>query len=563
MKNKKIFLLTGVILIILVITFFYLKNSLKSSNNTINSINMDLSIDDDDLKIDWSMYKTTSYELNESLTITDGGIYNLTGTISDGLITIDSKDNVKIILNNIDITNSKGPALYIKNANNVVIELSENSTNYLKDGQNYSNYEDDEIGTIFSHDDLIFQGTGTLEVISNNEDAIVSKDNLKIISGNYVITSKDDGIRGKDSVYIQNGTFTINSSGDGIKSTNDTDMDKGFVLIENGVFNIISTLDGISSKNKMLIKSGTFNIQTGNGSSNTSSKNSWGHWNNKTTNQQSAKGIKSGNNLVIENGTFDLDNSDDSIHCNSYIGIESGTFNISSGDDGIHADTELIIDGGKITINQSYEGLESAKITINNGEISIVSTDDGINVAGGKDSSSKSRPGENNFSSNDNILTINNGNIYVDAKGDGIDANGSVYMNGGNVIVYGPTDDGNGALDYDNIFEVNDGTLLAGGSSGMMQGVSSSSTQYSISINFNSSYSDNDIIKIIDSSSKEIISYQSNKSYSSLVVSSPMLKKGETYIVRINDSDYKTFTISSIITDIGTRGMPNGNRPRR
>ena len=273
--------------------------------------------------------------------------------------------------------------------------------------------------------------------------------------------------------------------------------------------------------------------------------------------------MKAGDNLVIENGNFVFDTSDDAIHCNNYIGIKDGILNISSGDDGIHADTELIIDGGELKILKSYEGLEAAKITINDGTIEVISSDDGINIAGGNDSSATKRPGENNYSNEtNNILAINGGNIYIDATGDGIDVNGAAYINGGNTKVDGPTNDGNGPLDYDNVFEVNGGILIAGGSSGMLQGCSSSSNTYNVTIGFTSSYSSTDKITITDSSGNIIISYQSKKSYSSLVVASPSFKKGSTYTIKVNGTNYKTFTISSITTTVGSvmdSGMGGGN----
>jgi len=568
MKNKKMFfaIVVTFLIIIIVSVLFYLKNnqildSNKPSSSTADSIDININTDDGDGKIDWSNYQDKDYELTKSITVTDEGVYNLTGTISDGLIRVNTEGNVKLVLNNVNIKNSSGPAIYIENASDVVVELAENSNNYLEDGSNYSGYEIDEVGTIFSHDDITFQGNGTIEVVSNNEDAIVSKDDLKIVDGIYTITSKGDGIRGKDSVYIKNGIFTINSTGDGIKSTNDIEADKGYILIENGVFKINSTLDGIQSQTKLLIQNGTFHITTGGGSSNSSSSDNWGRWgDSNSSNSESAKGIKTGDNLVIENGTFNFNTSDDAIHCNNYVGIKLGTLNITSGDDGIHADAELIIDGGKIDISKSYEGLEAAKVTINNGDINVVASDDGINVAGGNDSSATGRPGENSYSSNtENILTINGGNVYVNATGDGIDVNGSAYIIGGNIKVDGPTNSGNGSLDYDRIFEVNGGTLLAGGSSGMMQGCSSSSSVYNVTIMFNSNYSSGDVIMIVDSSNNEIVSYESDKSYSSLVVASPKLQKGSTYTVKVNGETYKSFTISSITTNIGNNNGMGGN----
>ncbi|MCM3627810.1 carbohydrate-binding domain-containing protein [Paenibacillus glycanilyticus] len=66
------------------------------------------------------------------------------------------------------------------------------------------------------------------------------------------------------------------------------------------------------------------------------------------------------------------------------------------------------------------------------------------------------------------LLTISGGNLYVDAEGDGLDANGSIAMTGGNVMVNGPTMNGNGALDYDGTFNMTGGTLVPAGSSGMV-----------------------------------------------------------------------------------------------
>lgn len=571
MKSKKVILVVVILVTMLVFGVIIFTTSSKpknqlSSNNTTDIIDMNINTDDGDEKIDWSKYTNSEYTLTDSITITDEGTYNLTGTITDGLIIINTTGNAKLVLNNVNITNSSGPAILVKNAEDVVIELAEGSTNYLEDGKTYSGYESDEIGTIYSHDDITLQGTGSLIVKANNQDAIVSNDDLKIVSGTYDITSNDDGIRGKDSVYIQSGTVTIVSKGDGIKSTNDTDTEKGYILIETGTFNIEADLDGIQAETKLNIKNGSFNIKTGGGSGTTSKNDNWGRWGQSTSSQtsDSAKGLKSGDNLLIENGTFTFNTSDDAIHCNNYVGIKSGTLNIESGDDGIHADAELIIDGGNIKITKSYEGLEAAKITINAGDVSVVASDDGINVAGGNDYSAMDRKGANNYSSRtSNVLTINGGTIYVDATGDGIDVNGSAYINGGDIKVDGPTNSGNGALDYDRTFEVNGGSLLAGGTSGMLQGCSSSSKLYNVIITFTSSYSAGDVITIVNSSNSTIATYQSNKSYSSLVVATSALKKGLTYTIKVNGSEYKTFTVSNQTTTVGNSSGGFGGKTTR
>ena len=218
--------------------FFITNNVLNKNNYTSSGTTSSASTQIND--VDWASYDSNEITLSKSVQITEAGTYTLTGTIDDGLIYINTDGNVKLILNGVSITNSKGPAIMVENAKTVEIETVKGTTNTLIDGSTYSGYEDGVVGTIYSSDDLILSGEGTLKVVSNNEDAIVSKDDLKITSGTYVIDAKDDAIRGKDSVEITGGAFTINAKGDGIKATNDTDTSKGYIIIGGGSFNITS-----------------------------------------------------------------------------------------------------------------------------------------------------------------------------------------------------------------------------------------------------------------------------------------------------------------------------------
>ncbi len=556
MKKNILFITLSLLIVVTlsVLLYFYYNN--KKDEEELKVSDIDTEVDVDDTVIDWSEYEEiTLNDTENGVNITKDGIYTLSGDIN-GQIRVKTSGNVLIELDDVNIKSSNGPAILVEEANNVVISLKDGSKNYIEDSKDYPN--SDEEATIYSHDDLFFEGNGYLKVIANYQDAIVSSDDLTINSGTYEITSVDDGIRGKDSLHIVSGDFTIDSSGDGLKSSNDKDTNKGSILIENGTFKIVSDLDGVQSANKIVINNGTFDITTGGGSVNSSTTSSnWGAWgrNNKVTtdtNSESAKGIKAENNIVINDGTFTLDTSDDAIHSNNYVGVAGGTFKIKSGDDGVHADATLVIDNGKINIEESYEGLEAESLTINGGEIEVVASDDGVNAAGGNDSSGLNRKGANNFKSGGSSkLTINGGTIKINSQGDGLDANGSIYINGGTIRVDGPTNSGNGAIDYDQEFVVTGGEIVAVGASGMAQGISDSSKQNGVLINLGNSYLENSKIELVDSNNKQIVEYTSGKSFSSILVSSEKLEKGETYTLLINDEEVQEFKIDKVNTTIG------------
>lgn len=500
--------LSGAIILILLVVLAVVLN-LNHSHNGDNANNIAGTIDTDngDTKINWERYPAYTITLTGPYTIESSGTYYLSGTIDDGMLTIATTSDavVRLVLENVSIKNSSGPAISCYNGDDLVIELVGN--NYLEDGASYSSELDEDVsGVIYSKADLSFTGDGKLEIKANHEDGIVGKDDVKFNSGTYLISAADDGIRGKDSVYIVNGSFNITASSDAIKSTNETDTTKGFVLIENGDF-IISA---------------------------------------------KAKGIKAINSILIYSGNFDINSSDDSIHSNNYVGIMGGKIEINSGDDGIHADARLIIDGGEISIAKSYEGIEAQKISINNGKVSIYSNDDGINAGGGADASANNRVGAGTFDADENCeIIISGGELYVNAAGDGIDSNGYVYFNGGNVVVDGPTNNGNGALDAGAGISINGGNVIAIGASGMAETLGSNSSVYNISVYFSSTLTASTKIEIKDSQGQTILSHTSAKTFNHLAAGSSEFKNGETYSIYINDSKYIDFTISGITTTIG------------
>ena len=540
---------------------------------------------------------------NNIITISSGGTYSISGTLDDGQIIVNTskEEKVYLLLDNANITCSNSAPIYIKQADKAIIALADDTNNSITDGSNYEledESSDEPNATIFSKDDLIFIGNGSLTVKSNYNDAIASKDDLIIQSGNIDIESVGDGIRGKDSVHIVDGNINIVASQDGIKSTNTEDTSKGYVWIEDGTINIESTQDGIQGESLVGISNGNISITTGGGSENSSNTNSWGNWgkdggpmeqNNSTssdTDTTSAKALKCENKIIIDNGKINIDSSDDSIHSNDTVYINNGDINISSGDDGIHSDSLLEFYGGDIDIEKSYEGLESLVITINDGNININASDDGLNSAGGSDGSSTDRPGANEFATVEGAeINFNGGYVYVISDGDGIDSNGNINMTAGTVLVDGPTNGGNGSLDFNGEFKIDGGLLVATGSLGMAETPSDTSSQNCVSISLSSQQAKS-IIHIEDNEGNNILTYSPSKNYQSVIVSSPDLEENVSYSVYTGGSStgdktdglYSSgsytdgtklddFTISSIITKIGdatsqvggSRDNPNQN----
>jgi len=516
-------------------------------------------------------------------TITTAGTYRLTGSLSDGQVIVETedKDTVRLILDGVEITSASSAPIYISKAEKTILVLAEGSVNTITDASTYvlADPESDEPNAaIFATSDLTITGTGSLEVSGNYNDGIATKDGLILAAGSITVSALDDGIRGKDYVYVKEGGITITAQGDGIKSDNDTDTSKGFITIDLGRIEVTSGGDAISAQTNVLVAGGELILDAGGGSDTVIDEN------------LSAKGIKGGSSVTIANGIVTIDSADDSLHSNNSITINNGVVTLSSGDDGMHADTALSINAGDVRILKSYEGIESAVITLNNGSVKINASDDGINVSGGVDGSGMMPggrpfggkqgpggppPGQETFNyTGEYYLYINGGLISVDAGGDGIDSNGAIEMTNGIVIVNGPTQDMNGALDYMGGFKMKGGFLVTAGSAGMAQAPDSSSSQNSLLLNLTSAQQAGTTIHIQDSSGKDILTFTPAKAYQSITYSSPYLVTGETYTVFLGGTaegedmdglyesstysggtEYTTFSISGTVTSIGAVGM--------
>ncbi|MBQ8208351.1 MAG: carbohydrate-binding domain-containing protein [Clostridia bacterium] len=526
-----------------------------------------------DLKTEYGGESSAKITLSgsEDVIITEEDTYLISGSLKGAslIVEADKSAKIRLVFDGVNIENEGGAAIYIKQADKVFITLAEGSENSLVSMGEFIQIDDNNIdATIFSKEDLTLGGSGLLNIECETGHGIVSKDDLVITGGIYEINAASHGLSGKDSVRISDGEFEIKAGKDGIHSENNDDAALGYVYIESGSFEIDCDGDGIQGSLEVKINGGEFDITAGDRSSVKNNDYSfggmwggpWGSSNSSSSEDTvSMKAVKAGKTLTVNGGNFELDSADDALHSNGNVTISNGTFLILTGDDGVHADLAATISGGRIVIEESYEGIEGETIDIMGGEIDITADDDGLNAAGGADSSGfggfwggGGRPDAFGGGS-DSYIKISGGLMTVDAEGDGIDSNGTLEVSGGETYVNGPTNSGNGALDYQSGATITGGIFIAAGASGMAQNFGSFSTQGSILISCNGTQK----ITLKTASGDEILSFTPLKSCNSIVISCPELKQGESYIYECGGSSAE-FTLTSLIYGSGMGGGMGG-----
>ncbi len=526
---------------------------------------------------------------NGVLSITEGGVYELSGTLDDGYVYIDTDENVYLVLSGISVNNPHGAAIYCYNAKNLYIQLDDGTTNTLTDGASYSfsgrnesEADSEPNAAVYSKDDLTFCGNGNLTVTGNYSGGIRCNDDLTFESGNITVTAENNGVRGTDSVVLEGGTLNVTAGKDGIKSTNADDETKGYVLISGGEVTVNAGEDGIQAERGLSVTGGKINVTTtGEVASGGNDRDfgGWGHiWDigesTSANDEATSKGIKSGGNMTISGGEITVNSTDHCVHSAGTLNITSGTFTLSSSSGkGISSHGDLQIDGGTIDVLNSTEGVESkALFTINGGDISVTSSDDGLNSGGGSDVFGMNSGEESAV----HDMFINGGNIFINAAGDGIDSNGNITINGGTVFVNGPVDGANGALDsgdFNNSITVNGGTLIAVGSMQMAENPSDSSAQNSVCVQAN--VNAGETVALVDNSGNNTAVFTAAKQVQHIIISTPDIKTGGTYSlytgvtaagdslnglydnsadVELSGNPVYTFTAESTVTSSGGSG---------
>ena len=524
---------------------------------------------------------TNDYTYKDNiLTISNDGVYELQGTLNGALIVNGDADNIIVRLNNVTIKTldeQPYPAITFKKHSGVrVLEIVENSKNYLSDSIGDTNEADEGCAVIQAKkSNLIIGGSGELNLKSYGEETtgIKVKKDLFIFDVTINIDVNDNGIKSGSTMGIYNANITIKSLNDGIKTDVEAeslddevvnDLYAGFMYIKNSNITIEVSDNGIDANSYLKINNSidyTIKVITNGGAPSTITENSSDNADGKAIRASGIKYVDPDTEeetdllsktefnylLVILGGNFIINSNDDAITSKGNLIIFDGNYNISTGDDAIHAEYITTIHDGIYKVNKCYEAIEGASVEIYGGEFDLTSVDDGINAANGD---------LTNYPYN---IYIGGGNILLNVEGDGIDSNGTVEIAGGTIIINGPSRNDNAALDADRGILVNGGNLIAVGPMGMIETPGNNSKQCSIVIG--SSQAANTLIQIKDQNNNVIFETTAAKSFQSIVISLEAFEIGSTYTIIVGSST-NTVTLSSILTNIGNSGNTGpGGRP--
>ena len=532
-----------------------------------------------------------AYVNDGNVVITNGGYYVVSGTLSDGSITVDAYDSSKvwILLNGVSINCSDDACIRVDQADKVFLTLADGSENTLTSGSVYSDtaLEDGTDGAIFAHDDLTINGSGSLTVDAQYMHGITANDDLVITGGTISVTAAADAIHANDSIRIKDASITATGGDDGIVTSNETE--NGYMYVESGTLRVTASDDGIHTTGEITVAGGDITISAGD------------------------DGIHSDSSVSVSDGAIMIE------EC--YEGIEALTIDVSGGDITIYPEDDGFNanggsgdafgfggngdafgfggHGGKMGGHGGRPGRGS------NGEMQAppdmssdeasgemptppdmpadgasgemptppdMSSDkasgemptppdmsDGGSQTAQKQDETQNAVQESGASTDEETyISISGGTITIinenGRDADGLDTNGDLRISGGTIYVSLIGTGSNSAVDYGSesggVAEITGGTIIACGASSMAEAFDSSSTQASVLYNTSTASEAGTTLALKDMDGNVLLSWDVPLSFTSALISCPQMQVGEIYQVVIGDNA-EEITIEEVSASYG------------
>ena len=460
------------------------------------------------------------------LTVTGGGSYLLSGEGERVVISADEDDKVRLLLGGVTLKADSCAAIEAPQADKVFItSLAGTENTVAVTGTPDSSGKAD--AAIWADCTLTINGEGSLHVSCAEGHGVKSTDSLKVTGGTLTVEAGKRGLSGKDSVRIAGGGITVVSGTDGIRATREDEGKEGYIYLSGGTIHVTTQGDGFSAEGVIQVDGGDITVKAGErseaqASSGFGDRRGW-YDADENDDTPSRKGMKA-DSILILGGALALDTEDDGLHAASSLTVSGGDITIATGDDALHSDKQLTITGGRLEVTACCEGIEGETILIEGGSINLTSSDDGINAAGGADSSGFGRGWPGGEGSSSASLTITGGEVVITAQGDGMDSNGSMTIGGGCVYICGAASSGEVPIDYSGTGVITGGTLLATGSSTrMLQSFGGASTQPTTVVALESPHSGGEAITLLDAGGSVLAAFTPAHAYQLVIISHPDL----------------------------------------
>ena len=462
----------------------------------------------------------------QTLTITQGGTYVLTGSGKNIKLVVEAADTdqVHLVFQNLTLE-GEGALLRINKAQEVVISLTEGSQNALTESQAS---DDEEVkATIHSQVPLTLNGTGNLTLTALTKNALEVEDDLKVLGGTYTVKAANHGFKAEGALAIEAATLTIEAGKDGLHAEHDETTERANISLNPTQLSIAAIEDGVDAGNELTIKGGTITVS------------------------QSEEGLEA---RVIRQlgGDVTIKSSDDGV--NASTGSSSKTSDTSTTSKTSDANTTSNTADTSSSASQATTDSATASIAASQATATPVATSQADQANKDKNQTPPAPPagqappqggqppqngqgpggmppGGQEESDPSLQIILEGGTLTIDAEGDGIDSNGTASISGGSLVVNGSVQGGNGPLDAAGDITITGGRVWALGTSDMLQGFAQGSTQASITANIAGTAGQTLII--LDAKGKEVARQTASKDFQAVIMSSADLVDGQTYTIQV------------------------------